>query len=236
MKITADNLKKELRSAAKADRAEAVSRFFKTGKGEYGEGDIFLGLYVPTTRKISKKYTGLSFSDLSDLLDSDIHEFRLSALYILSDVFKKTDKNGKEKIFNFYIKKVKRINNWDLVDTSAPGIVGEWLKDKDRKILYTFAKDKNLWKKRVAIISTFAFIKGSDLKDTFAISEILLTDQNDLIHKAVGWMLREAGKRDEVALKKFLDKFATKMPRTMLRYAIEKFNKKDYQYYLCLKP
>ncbi len=234
MKNKLENLVKELKTAGHPDKAKLLSGFFKTGKGQYGEGDIFLGIYVPIQRAISKKYTDLDFSDLATLLKSKVHEHRLAALYILVAKFKLGD--AKEKVYKFYLKNIKGINNWDLVDTSAPRIIGEWLAEKPKDTLYKLARSKNLWEKRIAIISTLAFIKNKHLTDTFKISEILMNDKHDLIHKAVGWMLREAGKKDEAALRKFLDKHTTKMPRTMLRYSIEKFNQETRKYYLCLKP
>ncbi|EKD43188.1 MAG: putative DNA alkylation repair enzyme [uncultured bacterium] len=227
----------ELKSASNFTLAKNLSGFFKTGKGQYGEGDVFLGIYVPNQRKISKKYLELSFTDLSTLLKSKIHEHRLGALFILNDQFNKADTKTQKKIFEFYLKNAKSINNWDLVDLSAPRIVGMWLNNKPKDILYKLAHSNNLWQKRIAIISTLAFIREKHFEDTLKIAEILLDDTHDLIHKAAGWMLREVGKKDVVVLKKFLDKHCKKMPRTMLRYAIEKFNKKDYQYYLlCSRP
>lgn len=218
-----DQIKKELNKKADKEKAKQLARFFKTGKGEYGEGDVFIGIKVPDQRIIAKKFKDASFNDLKELIKSEIHEFRLTALMIL--IFKY--KAEKEKVFNFYIKNTKRINNWDLVDLSAPNIIGDYLLDKDRSILYDFAKSNNLWKKRIAIISTFTFIRNNDFKDSLKISEILLNDKHDLIHKAVGWMLREIGKRDIKIEKQFLEKYCKKMPRTMLRYSIEKFSQKD---------
>lgn len=236
MTVTLNNLIKELKTAGDQTKATVLGQFFKTGKGQYGEGDVFLGVYVPIQRQIAKKYSALSLVDLQTLLKSKIHEHRTGALFILCDQFKKADEKAKEKLFKFYLKNSKGINNWDLVDLSAPNIVGEWLLKKDRKILYKLAHSKNLWEKRIAIVSTFTFIRAKEFDDTLKISEILLSADHDLIHKAVGWMLREAGKRDEKVLRKFLDKHATKMPRTMLRYSIEKFNEQTRKYYLCLKP
>ena len=227
-----DNYLKDLKTAANPALAKNLSGFFKTGKGQYGEGDIFLGIYVPNQRLIAKKYLDLSLEDLAFLLKSKIHEQRLGALFILTAQLNKNDIKTQEKIYKFYLKNLKGVNNWDLVDQSAPRIVGQWLKDKPKDILYKFARSKNLWQKRIAIISTLAFITHKQFDDTLKISEILLNDTHDLIHKAVGWMLREVGKRDEKLLKKFLNKHCKKMPRTMLRYAIERFNKKDYKYYL----
>lgn len=236
MTATINNFIKELKVAGDQTKARVLGRFFKTGKGQYGEGDIFLGVYVPFQRQIAKKYSTLPLTDIETLLKSKIHEHRLGALFILCDQFKKADEKTKEKIFKFYLKNSQGVNSWDLVDLSAPNIVGEWLLKKDRKILYKLARSKNLWQKRIAIVSTLTFIRAKQLDDTIKISEILMGDTHDLIHKAVGWMLREAGKRDEAVLRKFLDKHAVKMPRTMLRYSIEKFNPSTRKYYLCLKP
>lgn len=214
-----EQIKKELNKKADKEKAKLLARFFKTGKGEYGEGDIFIGIKVPEQRLIAKMFKEASFDDLSILIKSKIHEYRMTALFIL--IFKYAE--NKEKCFNFYIKNIKTINNWDLVDLSAPKIIGEYLLDKDREILYDFARSKDLWKKRIAIISTFTFIRQNDFKDTLKISEILLKDKHDLIHKAVGWMLREMGKRNIDIEIQFLNKYYKEMPRTMLRYAIEKF-------------
>ncbi len=227
----------ELKSASNHKQAQNLSRFFKTEKGQYGYGDLFLGIKVPVQRKIAKNYFDLSLTEIAELLESKIHEHRLVALVILDNKYKNSDTQKKEKIYNFYLKNYKNINNWDLVDVSAPNIVGQWLLKNPKDILYKLANSNNLWQKRISIISTLSFIREKQLDDTFAIAEILLNDEHDLIHKAVGWMLREAGKRDEKKLKQFLDKHCKQMPRTMLRYSIEKFNKKDYQHYLiCSKP
>lgn len=235
MSTQLNSFTKELKAAENKSQATILSGFFKTGKGQYGEGDIFLGIYVPIQRQIAKKYFGMSLVEINALLKSKIHEHRAGALFILCDQFKKADEKTKGKLFKFYLKNINGINNWDLVDLSAPNIVGEWLLRKEKNILYQLARSKNLWKKRVAIVSTFTFIRAKQFDDTCKISEILMRDTHDLIHKAVGWMLREVGKRDDTVLRKFLDKHATRMPRTMLRYSIEKFNQTDRKYYLCLK-
>ncbi len=225
-------LKKEIKSFGSAEKAEFAKRFFKSGKGEYGEGDIFLGLTVPEQRKIASGYTDLSLPDLQKLLDDRIHEYRFVALVILMHKYKKADKEGKKEIFDFYIKNTLQVNNWDLVDVSAPGIVGDYLSDKDKKILYRLARSKNHWERRIAIVATFAFIRKNEFGNTLAIAEILLSDMHDLIHKAVGWMLREVGIRDVGALYKFLDKHCKVMPRTTLRYSLEKFEKKKKEFYM----
>ena len=225
-------IKQELKNAGNPEKAGIVSRFFKTGRGQYGEGDIFLGIAVPETREISKKYINLSLSHLQKLLLSKVHEERLAALMILTEKYKKADSKNKKAIIDFYLKNAKNANNWDLVDLSAYKILGDYLIDKDKSILYKLAKSDNLWERRIAIISTFAFIKNKKFYDTFKISEMLLKDNHDLIHKAAGWMLREAGKRNEKELCKFLDKNYKIMPRTMLRYAIEKLSNRKKEGYM----
>jgi len=213
-------LTKEIQKSYSKERAEHSKRFFKTGVGEYGEGDIFLGLSVPEQRVLAKKYSNLSMPQIQKLLDSEIHEYRLIAGLILIKKFEKDP----EVIFNFYIKNARRFNNWDLVDLTAPRIVGNFLKDKNKKIIYNLARSKNIWEKRIAIVSTLYFIvKENNFSDTLKISEIILEDSHDLIHKAVGWMLREVGKRNVEVLKDFLKINYKKIPRTALRYAIEKF-------------
>ncbi|MEI7718324.1 MAG: DNA alkylation repair protein [archaeon] len=226
------NLRKELKSLANLEKAKILQGFFKTGKGQYGEGDVFLGIVVPIQRIVAKKHLDLSFEDLQKLMDSKIHEERLVALMILVLRYKITDSKDKFKIFKFYMKNYKNINNWDLVDLSAPNIVGNYLLDKKRDILYEFVNSSNLWKKRIAILSTFTFIRKNQFEDTLKISETLLDDKHDLIHKAVGWMLREVGKRNLKVEEDFLKKHYKNMPRTMLRYAIEKFEEKKRKAYL----
>ena len=213
-------------------KAKLLSRFFKTGKGEYGEGDIFIGIIVPVQRQIAAEYRDLSMGELEKLLRSPIHEERLIALFILIHKYQKGDDVQKKKYFNFYLKNTKHINNWDLVDLSAPKIVGEYLKDKNRGILYKFARSKNLWERRIAALSTFQFIKRRYFTDSLKIAKILLHDNHDLIHKAVGWMLREIGKRERKTEEWFLLKHYKTMPRTMLRYVIERFDKKKRNFYL----
>jgi len=226
------NLKKDLEKLRNPEKAKILQGFFKTKKGEYGEGDIFLGIVVPLQRLVAKKYTDLSLKDLQDLLSSKIHEYRLVSLLILIQQYKKADKEAKKKIVDFYLKNTKNINNWDLVDLSCPNIIGDFLLDKNKSILYKLSKSKNLWEKRIAIISTLNFIKTNDLNPTLEISEILLNDSHDLIHKAVGWMLRELGKQNKQLEEDFLEKHYRNMPRTMLRYAIEKFPENKRKYYL----
>lgn len=229
-----DRVKEELLKVSNPEKAEFLQRFFKTKKGEYAFGDKFLGISVPIQRKIAKKFQNLSLSDLESLLKSPIHEERLVSLFILTDKFKKGNEKVREEIFNFYLKSTKHINNWDLVDASAYKIVGEYL-NKNRKveILENLAKSKNLWEKRIAIISTYQFILGGSSKTTYEIANLLLNDRHDLIHKAVGWMLRETGKRvSQKELEEFLKPRYKTMPRTMLRYAIEKFDKDKRKAYL----
>ena len=204
-------------------QALVLQRFFKTGKGEYGEGDIFYGIKVPEQRTIAKQFKNLALDDLKTLILSKVHEERLIAAFILVDQFKSGDEKKKKIVFDFYLKNRKGINNWDLVDLSAPKIVGAYLIDKGKKWLYKFADSKDLWEKRISIISTQAFIREHFFEDTLNISELLLHDKHDLIHKAVGWMLREIGNRDLETEEEFLKKHYKTMPRTMLRYAIEKF-------------
>ena len=223
------DIEKEIQSKKDPIQAKILSRFFKTGKGQYGEGDIFLGVTVPTLRIIVKKYSkDISLKDVQKLLNSKIHEYRLTALLILVEKYKE----DKGLIYNIYIKNFRNINNWDLVDLTAPKIMGDFLKDKNRDILYSLATSNNLWEKRISIVATFAFIRDNDFKDTLKISEILLKDEHDLIHKAVGWMLREVGKRNKDLEKEFLDKYYRIMPRTMLRYSIEKFDPKEKEFYM----
>ena len=225
-------LKKDLKIRANPAKAKLLRRFFKTGKGEYGEGDIFLGIMAPIQRELVKRYSNLLLKDIQKLLNSKIHEERLIGLLILVSQFKRGDIQNRRIIFKFYLKNAKNINNWDLVDLSAPNIVGQFLLDKNRKILYQLAKSYYLWEKRIAVLSTFAFIREKQYKDALEIAEILLKDDHDLIHKAVGWMLREIGKRDLITEEKFLKKHYKQMPRTMLRYAIEKFPEKKRKWYL----
>lgn len=226
----------EIRKKIEAEKNPAqeliLQRFFKTGKGDYGEGDVFYGIKVPVQRKIVKQFKDLSYDDLQILISSKIHEERLIAALILVERFKRSDKQARKVIFNFYLKNRKGINNWDLVDLSAPNIVGEFLLDKKKDLLYKFARSKNLWQKRISILSTFTFIRNGLFEDTLEISKILLNDKHDLIHKAVGWMLREVGNRDIKAEEDFLKIHYKTMPRTMLRYAIEKFPENKRKLYL----
>jgi 3-methyladenine DNA glycosylase AlkD len=218
-----------------SERAQLSQRFFKTGKGEYGEGDIFIGLTVPQIRALAKKYQILSLGDITKLLSSPNHEYRLLALFILIFHYKKADIQGKKNVYDYYLTNTKYINNWDLVDSSAGYIIGEYLLDKsDRSMLYQLVKSPNLWEQRIAIIATMPFLKAKQFEDTIQISLLLLNHPHDLIHKAVGWLLREIGKVDESSLISFLDMYSSKMPRTALRYSIERLTVEKRQYYLKL--
>jgi 3-methyladenine DNA glycosylase AlkD len=193
--MTAQKIQKRLRQLASKEKARLLLGFFKTGPGQYGEGDIFLGVMVPNIRKVAKEFQGAPLGEIIKLLASTVHEERLLALFMLVSAFAKGDDSLKRKIYNLYVKNTKYINNWDLVDLSAPNIVGAYLLGRSRKPLYAFAKSKSLWKRRIAILATFRFIRENDFDDSLAIAKILLKDDHDLLHKAVGWMLREVGKR-----------------------------------------
>lgn len=259
MNLKISKLIKELNSEKNPEKAKLLQGFFKTAPSQYGHDDIFLGIMVPIQRKIAEKYIDLSLSDIQKLLNSKIHEHRFCALVILVSKYQKANEQEKKNIFNFYIKNSGEINpvrnrsprgvrshslkaravsnginNWDLVDVSAPKIVGEYLLNRDKKILYKLATSKNLWQKRISVLATFWFIRENKFENSLKISEMLLNDKHDLIHKAVGWMLREIGKRNKQIEIKFLEEHTHKMPRVMLRYAIEKFPKKERDYYLGL--
>ncbi len=224
-------IQQELRKSATVSPAKAAV-FFKTGKGHYGEGDQFIGVTVPTVRKIAREGSELTFEELAQLLGSKVNEERLLALIILVGQYKKASLGRREEIFQFYLAHRSGVNNWNLVDSSAHLIVGAHLWDKDRQVLVTLAQSEILWDRRIAIVATWFFIRNQDLGWTFKLSAILITDPQDLIHKAVGWMLREAGKRNQAALVDFLNEYAGAMPRTMLRYAIEKFSPKERKIFL----
>ncbi|PKN66750.1 MAG: DNA alkylation repair protein [Deltaproteobacteria bacterium HGW-Deltaproteobacteria-12] len=213
-------------------RALATQRFFKTGLGEYGEGDIFVGLTVPEVRKLAKEYRSLPLIETKQLLQSPIHEARLLALFILISAYKQGDPVRQEQIYHLYLENTRFINNWDLVDASAHHIVGAYLKDRRKAPLHALAASQLLWERRIAIIATFHYIQQGEFAQTLQIAKLLLRDQEDLIHKAVGWMLRETGKRNQQVEEKFLQKHYKTMPRTMLRYAIERFPEKLRQQYL----
>jgi len=224
--MNAQQLERELKKLKDLKRQKEAKRFFKCKKGEYGEGDLFLGIAVPRVREIAKQFEGMPLIEIKKALNSKWHEVRAAALFVLVAKFQKGSEDEKKEIVDFYINNTKGINNWDLVDLSAYKILGEWLKDKkDRNVLYTLAASGNLWRERIAVVSTYALIKKNDFKEIFNLSERFLSHKHDLMHKVCGWMLREAGKKDEGALLKFILLHATKMPRTMLRYAIEKLPK-----------
>jgi 3-methyladenine DNA glycosylase AlkD len=223
---------KELHLQANPQKAEGLAYFFKTGAGQYGEGDIFLGVMVPQQRIVAKNNIAASLTELQALLNSKIHELRLAALLTLVLKYERATDPERRVFVDFYLKNTNNINNWDLVDLSAPKILGDYLVDRNRKILFKLAVSKKLWERRIAILSTFAFIKEKQFTETLKIAAILLRDDHDLIQKAVGWMLREVGKRDLPAELKFLQKYSTQMPRTMLRYAIEKFPEKQRREFL----
>ena len=222
----------DLLQLANEQIAEHSQRFFKTGKGEYGEGDIFLGIRVPLLRKLVKKYRGISITEVRKLLHSKFHEERLLAVLMLVQLFKSGDKSVEKQVYDLYLENTEFINNWDLVDISASHIVGAHLHEKDKAPLYNLVQSKNLWERRIAIIATFYFIRQNEFDDTLKIAEILLNDKEDLIHKAVGWMLREVGKREIELEEEFLQEHYKIMPRTMLRYAIEKFTETSRKMYL----
>lgn len=230
--MSVKEIREKMKTLASLERAELSQRFFKTGKGEYGEGDVFIGLSVPDLRKFAREYQTISEKDLLKLLKSPIHEERLLSLLILCLQYAKADEEKKEYFYGFYLSHTKFINNWDLIDTTAPYIVGAHLLKRDRNPLFALAKSANLWERRIAIISTFYFIRQHDFDDALKIAELLLADKHDLIHKAVGWMLREIGKRNRAYEEAFLQTCYKQMPRTMLRYAIERFEEETRQQYL----
>ncbi len=235
MNLAAEDLMIELNALENPADAQFLQRFFKTGKGEYGEGDIFIGLRVPTTRQICKKYKDLSINELEKLLESPIHEHRLAAMIIMRHQMERANSVLRKSLYDMYLRRTDRINNWDIVDISCHKIVGGYLEDKNRAILYKLVRSKQMWERRISIISTAHFISKSDLDDTFKLAVVLLNDKEDLMHKATGWMLREAGKKDEARLKEFLDKYASVMPRTMLRYSLEKLHPNDKSHYMKLR-
>lgn len=232
----------ELQAAATPERAKASAWFFKTGKGQYGEGDVFIGISNPDLRKVCKKYPSLSLEELQVLLNNPIHEYRLTALIILVNQMKKAKGDTQKDIYDFYLKNIPNINNWDLVDISARDIVGYYLFDKDRHILVDMARSGHIWTQRIAIIASCYFISKNQFEDTFRIAEILLSNKHDLIHKAVGWMLREIWKREKVnegevkQVEQFLEKNISQIPRTTLRYSIEKMTEERRKYFMTLKP
>lgn len=231
--ISHKTIQEDLQQLANPEKAKFLQGFFKTGKGQYAEGDVMLGIVVPEQRKVAKRYyKDISSEEVVKLLKSKVHEHRLTALFIFVLQFEKGDDAVKTKIYNIYLKHTRYVNNWDLVDLSAPKIVGAYLMERDRKILYTLAKSDDLWERRIAMLATYTFIKTGDFEDALNIATILVDDSHDLIHKAVGWMLREIGKIDQLSEEEFLKIHYKTMPRTMLRYAIEKFDDQKRKFYM----
>jgi len=236
--MTAQKIINELQKFEDPIRATHSQRFFKTGKGEYGEGDVFIGLTMPTLRKICKNFRDLSINDLQELLSSPIHEHRMSAVVIMADIFKISKPEKQKQLYDLYIKAVKdnQINNWDLIDVSAPHVVGCYFVNTSPEPIYELAHSNHLWSKRTAVLSTGAYLKIGNSSHTYKVADILLHDPHDLIQKAVGWFLREAGKRvSEGELLNFLEEHAHEMPRTMLRYSIEKLDPQQRKYYMTIK-
>lgn len=236
MPYSAENIAELIRKHADPERAKGTARFFKCAPGQYGAGDRFVGVPSAEMHDIEKQvWKDTPFEEVLKLLHSPFHENRAAALQIWVKQFAKADDAGKKRIYDAYLANTKSINNWDLVDLSAEYIVGPWLEDRPRGILYDLAKSTLLWERRIAILSTLHYIRLGDFKDALAIAEALLDDREDLIHKATGWMLREIGKRDEATLRAFLDKHAGTMPRTALRYAIERLDEESRHHYMDLK-
>ncbi len=227
MKQLTKTITNKLQALSDAEKREIFPKFFKAGKGEYGEGDRFLGVTVPNIRAIAKLHKDISIEEIRELIQSEWHEVRLCALIIMVEKSKKKDEALRKELFNLYLSQTKRINNWDLVDLSCRFIIGEYLLDKSRDILYQLAQSSLLWDNRIAIVSTYAFIRKGQLEDTYALSDLMMQHSHDLMHKAIGWMLREAGKRDSERLYDYVMSHRADMPRTMLRYAIEKFSPKE---------
>jgi 3-methyladenine DNA glycosylase AlkD len=232
--MTAIQFRQELEKLANPRNAFELQRFFKTGPGDYGEGDIFWGIKVPFTRDLVKKFRQMPLEEIALLIPDPVHEVRMGGGFLLVECYKRSDEAGKKACYDFYMEHATCFNNWDLVDMTCHHIVGDWLLNRDRNPLYTLAASENLWEQRISVISTFHFIRKNDFNDCLELAKILLNHQHDLIHKAVGWMLREVGKRNPLVEKEFLieDMRYTRMPRTMLRYAIEKFPERQRQAFL----
>jgi 3-methyladenine DNA glycosylase AlkD len=230
--MTAENLRKRLKDLEDPEKAKILQKFFKTGPGQYGEGDFFLGISVPQLRKLSRDCGDMALRDVEALLKSSVHEERLLALLVLIRKYNGEEESGRKRIYTLYLKNTRWINNWDLVDLSAPNIVGDFLLERNREPLYGLARSPVLWERRISILATHRFIREHQFEDTLRIGEILLRDKEDLIHKAVGWMLREVGKRDQAREEAFLNKHCRQMPRTMLRYAIERFPAAKREFYM----
>lgn len=227
MKQLTKTITNKLQALSDAEKREIFPKFFKAGKGEYGEGDRFLGVIVPNIRAIAKQHKDISLAEIQELIQSEWHEVRLCALIIMVEKSKKKDEALRKELFDLYLSQTKHINNWDLVDLSCRFIIGEYLLDKSRDILYQLAQSPLLWDNRIAIVSTYAFIRKGQLEDTYALSDLMMHHPHDLMHKAIGWMLREAGKRNPERLYDYVMSHRADMPRTMLRYAIEKFSPKE---------
>jgi 3-methyladenine DNA glycosylase AlkD len=235
--ITAKRFVEKLKTQSSAEEIRKIQRYFKSGNGEYDEGDIFMGVRMGQVFALAKEFIEMSPGEITKLLENPIHEVRVGAVSVMDFQArrKKTSESRRKELFDLYIKRHDRINNWDLVDRSAPYVVGGYLFDKPRDILYQLARSKNTWERRTAIVSTYYFIRKGEVADTFKIAEILINDEHDLIHKATGGWLREAGKKDRERLLRFLDKHAANMPRVTLRYAIEHFDKEQRDRYLAMK-
>jgi len=235
--ISAKEFVKKLEALRSPEELKKIQRYFKSGEGQYAEGDKFIGVRMGQIFALSKEFIEMPLNEIEKLLESPIHEVRVGAVSIMDWQArdKKTSEERRKELFDLYIKRHDRINNWDLVDRSAPYVVGGYLADKPRAILYKLARSKNMWERRTAIVSTFYFIRKGEIDDTFKIAEMLINDKEDLIHKAVGGWLREAGKKDRQRLLRFLDNYAATMPRTALRYAIERLNKKQREHYMSMK-
>lgn len=230
--MTAARLIAEMHALGNPEKATHLQRFFKTGEGEYAAGDLFLGIVVPETRRMAKQYKSLPFDELQELIQHPYHEIRLCALLILVEQYKKASEPEKTSLVDFYLKHTAYINNWDLVDLSAPYIIGHYLLDKERSLLYQLVASNSLWERRIAVVSTLTLIRANDFKEALALAELLKTDQQDLMHKATGWVLRETGKKDRKVLTDFLEAHATTLPRTTLRYAIEHYPEEQRLYFL----
>lgn len=230
--MTVNQIRSRLRTLARPESVDVLRRFFKTGPGEYGEGDVFIGVSLPQLRQVCRECRGVALAEVTRLLRSRVHEERLLALLILVDAYRRGTPAERGRIYRLYLANTRFINNWDLVDSSAHHIAGAWLETRRRSPLRRLARSRSLWERRIAIIATLHFIRAREFDDTFAVADLLLEDHHDLIHKAVGWMLREVGNRDGAAERRFLARRYARMPRTMLRYAIEKFPEAERRRYL----
>lgn len=228
-------VRRELKGCASAKKKRSLQSFFKTGQGQYGEGDVFIGVTVPECREIARACVLMSRGDIRELLDSRVHEERLVALLVLVELFRRGREAEKKEIFDFYLKHAERVNNWDLVDLTADKIAGAFLLKRSKRPLYHFARSGSLWKRRISVVATLCFIRAGFFDDTLKLVEILIEDPHDLMHKACGWMLREVGKRDQVVLEGFLKKHCRRMPRTMLRYAIERLSAEKKKVYMACR-